>query len=139
MATPAPRTWTIGEVAERTGLAASALRYYEREGLIPKAFRHGGKRIWRAEVLDRLAVIGVAKAAGFSMAEIRTLLSGVGRRRAPGPRWRRLAARKRAELDARIAEAERMKRVLDAVEGCACPTLDDCARGLDDPVGACRT
>jgi len=117
---------TIGEVASRTGLAASAIRYYEREGLIPEADRRGGKRIYGEDILDRLALIGVAKAAGFTVAEIRTLLSGFARRTPPGKRWRQLAEGKLVELEARIAEVERMKRVLEAVTRCECPTIEEC-------------
>jgi len=115
------RTLSIGEVAERSGVAASALRYYEREGLVPPAAREGGRRVWPEDVLERLALVAVAKAAGFRVAEIRTLLAGVTRRSPPGPRWRRLARRKLAELDARVAEVERMKRVLRIVTRCECP------------------
>lgn len=125
-----PRTLSIGEVAQRTGVAASALRYYEREGLIPKADRSGGKRVWGEDILDRLALIGVAKAAGFTMAEIQTLLSGFARRAPPGQRWRKLAQRKLAELEARSAEVERMKRVLQVVTRCECPTFEECSRAI---------
>ena len=121
---------SIGEVAERTGVAASALRYYEREGLIPKADRRGGKRIYGQDILDRLALISVAKAAGFTVAEIKTLLSGFARRTPPGQRWRTLAQRKLVELEARVAEVERMKRVLEAVTRCECPTLEECSRAI---------
>jgi MerR family redox-sensitive transcriptional activator SoxR len=121
---------TIGEVAERTGVAASALRYYEREGLIPKADRRGGKRVYGEDILDRLALIGVAKAAGFTVAEIQTLLSGFARRTPPGQRWRKLAERKLAELETRIAEVERMKCVLEAVTRCECPTFEECSRAI---------
>jgi MerR family redox-sensitive transcriptional activator SoxR len=121
---------SIGEVARRSGVAASALRYYEREGLIPRAGRVGARRVWHADVLDRLALIQVAKAAGFTIAEIQTLLSGFARRAPPGQRWRKLATRKLAELEARLAEVERMKRVLEAVTRCECPTLEECSRAL---------
>lgn len=119
---------TIGQVAKRTGIAASALRYYEREGLIPTADRRGGKRVYGDDILDRLALVGAAKAAGFTVAEIRTLLAGFARRTPPGARWRKLAERKRRELDARLAEVERMKRALDIATRCACPTLEECSR-----------
>ncbi len=125
-----PRMLTIGEVAERSGVAASALRYYEREKLIPVADRRGGKRVYGEDILDRLALIAVAKAAGFTVAEIKMLLSGFARRTRPGQRWRKLADRKLAELDVRMAEVERMKRVLEAVTGCECPTLEACARAI---------
>jgi MerR family redox-sensitive transcriptional activator SoxR len=117
-------------VAERTGVAASALRYYEREGLIPKADRRGGKRVYGEDILDRLALIGVAKAAGFTVAEIKTLLSGFARRTPPGQRWRKLAKTKLTELETRIAEVERMKRVLETMTHCKCPTLEQCSRAL---------
>jgi MerR family transcriptional regulator, redox-sensitive transcriptional activator SoxR len=120
----------IGEVARRAGVAASAIRYYERRGLIPPAARRGGKRIYGADVLDRLVLIGLAKAAGFRIAEIGALVRGVGRRTPPGPRWRSLAARKAGELAARRAQIERMERVLGAVARCRCPTFADCARAV---------
>ena len=121
---------SIGEVAERAGVAASALRYYEREGLIPIADRRGGKRVYADDVFDRLALIQVAKSAGFTVAEIKILLSGFARRTPPGQRWRKLAQRKLAELEARSAEVERMKRVLKAVTRCKCPTLEACSRAI---------
>jgi MerR family redox-sensitive transcriptional activator SoxR len=121
---------SIGEVAQRTGVAASALRYYEREGLIPKADRQGGKRIYGEDILDRLALIGVAKAAGFKVSEIKTLLSGFARRTPPGQRWRKLAEGKLKELDQKILEVQRMKRVLKAATRCECPTLEECSRAL---------
>ena len=121
---------SIGEVAERAGVAASALRYYERAGLIPKADRRGGKRVYGEDIFDRLALIRVAKGAGFTVAEIQTLLSGFARRTPPGQRWRKLAQRKLDELEARIAEVERMKRVLEAVTRCECPTLAGCSRAI---------
>lgn len=121
---------TIGEVAESTGVAASALRYYEREGLIPRADRRGGRRVYGEEILDRLALIGAAKAAGFRVTEIKTLLSGFARRTKPGVRWRKLAQGKLAELEARAEEVERMKRVLETMTRCECPTLEECSRAI---------
>ena len=121
---------TIGEVAERAGIAASALRYYEREGLIPKAAREGGKRVYDEDILDLLLLIGVSKSAGFTVAEIKTLLAGFTRRTPPGVRWRKLAKAKLTELDERIAEVQRMKRVLEAVTRCECPTIEECFRAI---------
>jgi MerR family redox-sensitive transcriptional activator SoxR len=121
---------SIGEAARRAGVATSAIRWYERRGLIPRAERRGGKRVYGEDVLDRLALIGVAKAAGFRIAEIQVLLKGVGRRTPPGPRWRALAKRKGRELAERRAEIERMARVVDALAACACPTFADCTLAL---------
>jgi DNA-binding transcriptional MerR regulator len=121
---------SIGEVARSSGVAASALRYYERSGLIPRGDRSGGRRVYDDEILDRLALIRVAKAAGFRLSEIRTLLLGFERRTPPGVRWRTLAARKRAELKLRLAELERARRMLGVVTRCECRTLADCSRAL---------
>jgi DNA-binding transcriptional MerR regulator len=83
----------IGEVARKMGLRSSAIRYYERLGLIPKAPRLGGRRRYDDRVLERLAMVRFAKHVGFSIAEIKVLLAGVDRR-PPPERWRKLAARK---------------------------------------------
>ncbi len=120
----------IGEVAARAGIAASAIRYYEDEGLLPKPPRRHGWRAYDESVLDRLRLIDLAKRAGFRVPEIKQLLAGFARKTPPGERWRRLTAAKMDELDARIAETERMKRVLQRVRRCRCPSLDDCGRAL---------
>ncbi len=116
----------IGEVAQRAGIATSAIRYYEREGLIPKADRFGNARVYGADILDRLALIALAKSAGFTIAETRQLLRGVSRRTPPGPRWRAQAEKKLAEVEERLAEAERMRVVLHMLMRCECPTFEDC-------------
>lgn len=121
---------SIGQVAEQAGIAASAIRYYEREGLIPKAARRSGRRVYGPGIFDRLTLIEVAKAAGFTMAEIKRLLGGFARRTPPGVRWRALADQKLVELDRRLEEVQRMKRVLEVVRGCECPTLEDCSRAM---------
>jgi MerR family redox-sensitive transcriptional activator SoxR len=121
---------TIGKVALRSGIAASAIRYYESEGLIAKPARRGSWRVYDESVIDQLGLIELAKSAGFSMAEIKKLLSGFSRKTPPSERWRELTRVKLQELDERIAEAERMKAVLRSVVRCRCPTLDDCGRAL---------
>lgn len=120
----------IGEVAERSGIAASAIRFYETERLIPKPDRRNGQRVYPETVLDQLALIDLAKRAGFTVAEIKQLVAGFVSRTPPKKRWRALTGAKRAELDQRIAEAQRMKTVLELVERCHCPTLRDCARAM---------
>ncbi len=116
----------IGEVAKRAGLKTSAIRYYESEGLLPKPLRRSGQRVYDGSILDRLALIDLAKAAGFSVAEIKHLIQGFSRRTPPGARWRALAERKSQELDEAIARAQHMKQVLAMVTKCECPTFDDC-------------
>ena len=122
---------TIGEVAKRAGLATSAIRFYEAEGLIPRTARRSGWRVYDESIVDRLALIHLAKSAGFTVAEIKKLQGGFARKTPPGERWRALAVQKLEELEERIREAERMKSVLQVVMRCACPTFDDCARGME--------
>lgn len=120
---------SIGEVAERSGISASALRYYERSGLIAPQVRVSGQRRFDVRVFDELALIGYAKAVGFTVAEIKVLLSGTAS--APGSaRWRALAIRKRAELDTMIDRTRRMKRLLNVALRCRCLDLDECGRRL---------
>lgn len=118
----------IGEVARRTGIAASAIRYYEREGLIPKADRRGNARIYGGEIFDRLSLIELAKSAGFTISETRRLVRGVSKRTTPGPRWRALAETKLDEVERRIAEANRMRTILIMMMRCECPTFEDCTK-----------
>lgn len=120
----------IGEVAARSGIASSAVRYYESEGLLPPPLRRNGQRVYDESIVDRLGLIELAKSAGFTLAEIRRLVVAFGRNTPPGQRWRELAQAKLVQLDERIAEAERMKDVLLVVMGCRCPTLEDCSRAL---------
>lgn len=122
---------TIGAVARRSGLRASALRYYESAGLLPAPPRVNGGRRYDAAVLERLAVIRVAQEAGCTIAEIRTLLHGFAPDTPPPARWQELATRKLPEVDALIARAQGMKRILEAGLRCECPTLEECARALD--------
>lgn len=119
-------TMSIGAVARGAGVQPSTLRYYERIGLLPAPRRVGGQRRYDPAVLRQLAVIAAAQAAGFTLAEIKTLLTETPD--VPlSARWQTLAARKRDELDARIARAEAMKDVLAEGARCRCRTLDDCA------------
>ena len=105
----------IGELARRAGTAPSALRYYERLGLLPPAERAGGKRHYPPASAERLALIRLYQDAGFTLKEIRQLLAARSRRRAS---WTPLAERKIAELDARIAEAQRAKKLLKHALDC---------------------
>ncbi|MBD0282216.1 MAG: MerR family transcriptional regulator [Thermoleophilaceae bacterium] len=105
----------IGELARRAGTAPSALRYYERIGLLPPAERAGGKRHYPPSSAERLALVRLYQDAGFTLKEIRQLLAAGSRRRASSTP---LAERKIAELDARIAEAQRAKNLLRHALGC---------------------
>jgi DNA-binding transcriptional MerR regulator len=99
----------IGELARRTGVATSALRYYERIGLLPVADRLGQRRQYPADCLERVALIRLYQNAGFTLAEIGPLLAATSRGR---PAWNHLAEQKVAELDTRIADAQRAKTLI---------------------------
>lgn len=122
---------SIGDIAKQADIAPSAIRYYEAKGLIPRAERVNGRRTYDPQIVDRLAIIRLAKSAGFTIAEVKQLLSGFARRTPPGRRWRELAKAKLAELDDRISEAERMKRILLTTTRCECPTFEDCGRAMN--------
>src|SRR5437764_11797668 len=109
---------TIGEIARQAGLRPSAIRYYEDIGVLPRPERTHGHRRYTSQVFQQLAFIRLAQAAGFSMAEIQTLVSGFEETAPLGVRWRALADQKLAELDVLINRAQGMKRVLE--EGIRC-------------------
>jgi DNA-binding transcriptional MerR regulator len=113
----------IGELARRAGTAPSALRYYERIGLLPPAERAGGKRHYPPASAERLALVRLYQDAGFTLKEIRQLLAARGRRSAS---WTPLAERKITELDARIAEAQRAKSLLEHALDCPHDDLLTC-------------
>jgi DNA-binding transcriptional MerR regulator len=114
---------TIGEVAKRTGLRASAIRFYERAGLLPRPVRASGQRRYEIAILDRIAVLERAKACGFTLTEIAVLFQDEGRH---STKWRRLAERKMAELDAALERIAAMKHLL--TRNCQCATADECGR-----------
>lgn len=118
---------SVGEVARRTGIRPSAIRYYESVGVLPEPLRVAGQRRYGMDVLNRLAVVRMAKGAGLTVAEIGRLFHGFDPGTAPADRWRALAEQKMIEIDEVIARAERMRHLLGASLRCACLTLDDCA------------
>jgi MerR family redox-sensitive transcriptional activator SoxR len=124
---------SIGKVARRTGVAASALRYYEDAGLLPPPRRVGGQRRYGPEVLRRVEVLRCAQQAGFTLAEIRTLFHGFGAGTPLGERWNTLAHAKLRELDALIARAGQMKRAILAGMACGCVRLEDCVLASAPP------
>jgi MerR family transcriptional regulator, redox-sensitive transcriptional activator SoxR len=117
---------TIGEMARRAGLRASAVRYYEKIGLLPKSERIGGQRRYQPGILNHLAVIDTAKRAGFRVEEIKQLFHGFGKGIPAFHRWRILARRKITEIDEQIASARKMKRLLEKADRCKCLDLENC-------------
>jgi MerR family transcriptional regulator, redox-sensitive transcriptional activator SoxR len=119
-------TLTIGEAAERAGVRTSAIRYYETVGLIPEPERVSGQRRYGEEVLQRLGVIAVAKKAGFSLDDVRTLLDSADRGEPAHRELRALAERKLPEVDALIERAQVVREWLNTASGCGCDSLEDC-------------
>jgi MerR family transcriptional regulator, redox-sensitive transcriptional activator SoxR len=113
---------TIGEVARRSGLRPSAIRYYEALGLLPKPPRVGGRRRYDEDVLKRLAMVRFAKHVGFSMKEVKLLLDGVNGR-PPTERWRKLARAKAKQVEEFIAHATTVQTLLLETLSHQCPKL----------------
>src|SRR6476469_6964848 len=119
---------SISEVARRFGLRASALRYYERIGILPPPPRTGGRRRYDHTALAQLAVVQSARQAGFSLADLRRLFFGFEKAARPADRWQTPARPRLAELDALAARIEDMKRRL--AKTCACETLSECGKRM---------
>jgi MerR family redox-sensitive transcriptional activator SoxR len=122
----------IGEVARRAGIQPSALRYYESIGLLPAPRRVNGRRRYDQHTVQMLKVVQLAQSAGFTVAEIQTLLHGFAPGTLPAARWQPLARQKLCELDALIARVQQMKRVLEKGLSCGCLRLEDCAIALEE-------
>lgn len=133
----------ISEVAKRSGVATSALRYYERKGLIRPLQRDGGRRRYAPTVLDQLALIALGQAAGFSLDEIRAMFTPGGQPRIERP----LLATKADEIDRTIAGLKAISAGLRHAAACPAPSHAECpsfqrllkaaaARRLKHPPGA---
>jgi MerR family redox-sensitive transcriptional activator SoxR len=118
---------TIGDFAARSGVAPSALRYYEREGLIRSTRTSGNQRRYQRTELRRVAFIKVAQQVGVSLDEIREALAALPESRTPTKAdWTRLSARWRKRLDERIQLMERLRDQLTGCIGCGCLSLKRC-------------
>jgi MerR family redox-sensitive transcriptional activator SoxR len=119
---------TIGALSERTGVATSALRFYEAEGLLYAARTEGGQRRYARDALRRVSFIRVAQQVGLSLSEIAGVLASLPDGRTPNQRdWERLSNSWRPRLDEQIATLERLRDKLDGCIGCGCLTLKVCA------------
>ena len=119
---------SIGAVAERTGIAPSALRFYEREGLVESTRTDGAQRRYDRDVLRRLAFIRVAQTVGLGLPEIREALATLPRERTPNKAdWDRIARAWRPRLDAQIDALVRLRDQLTECIGCGCLSLRGCA------------
>jgi MerR family transcriptional regulator, redox-sensitive transcriptional activator SoxR len=122
-----PSQLTIGEVAQRAGVATSAIRYYESIGLLPAPDRLHGHRRYDPDVVGTLAFVGVAQSAGFKLDEIRELMAGAGGEDAMGDRMRELSRRKLAEVEAMLEQARAMKGWLEVANACDCGSPEECS------------
>ncbi|MGN6276677.1 MAG: MerR family transcriptional regulator [Solirubrobacterales bacterium] len=121
---------SIGDAAQRAGVPASTLRYWERAGLLRAPQRVSGKRRYDAEDLRQLELVVLAKQLGFSLAEIHVLLAGISASEPPPKLWQELAARKLPQVEQMLDEAKAMKRILEIGMRCECLTLEDCLTAM---------
>ena len=118
---------TIGALSERTGVATSALRFYEAEGLIHATRSSGGQRRSTRETVRRVSFVKVAQQVGLTLGEIKEALASLPQSRTPNQRdWQRLSASWRPRVDAQIAMLERLRDRLDGCIGCGCLSLRIC-------------
>jgi MerR family redox-sensitive transcriptional activator SoxR len=123
-----PSELTIGEVASRSGVAPSALRFYEEEGLIASRRTTGNQRRYERAVLRRVALIQAGRAAGIPLDRIRAALASLPAHRTPSRRdWERLSRGWREDIDQRIATLEAIRNRLSTCIGCGCLSIDACA------------
>ncbi len=121
------RPLTVGEVAQRSGVAVSALHFYESKGLIRSVRSSGGQRRYGRDVLRRVAVIKVAQRIGISLASISAALASLPDGRTPtAADWARMSRLWRAELDERITQLTRLRDELDGCIGCGCLSIKAC-------------
>lgn len=135
----------IGEIVRRSGFAASALRFYEAQGLISAGRSPGGQRTYERGVLRRLAFIRAAANVGLSLEEIREEMSRLPSNRTPTKAdWQKISRHWRRRIDEQIAALERLRDGLDSCIGCGCLSLQRCgisnrgdwAAATDDTPGA---
>ncbi len=128
---------SIGEVAARTGIAPSAVRYYESEGLVTASRSAGGQRRFSRDTLRRLAFVRIAQRVGLTLDEIRDALAGLPTKRTPThDDWAELSASWRPRLDEQISVLERLRDDLDSCIGCGCLSLERCALYNPDDAAA---
>jgi MerR family redox-sensitive transcriptional activator SoxR len=120
----------IGQLAAHANLNASAIRYYEKQGLLPPPQRQGHQRRYPPEALNRILLIRLASEMGFTLGEIRLFLSGIKETASPGPRWKKLAHRKLTAIAATMRRLRRLNSLLTHLLGCRCASLQICVQRL---------
>jgi len=120
----------IGELAARASRNASAIRHYEKMGLLAAPQRIGGQRRYPSDALHRVLLIRFATDMGFTLAEIKLFLSGLRDNTPVGPRWKKLATRKLLEVEQNISRSLKLKSLLQGLLRCHCPSLQFCVNRL---------
>ena len=124
---PKPHGLSIGQIAKRTGLAVSAIRFYEDKGLIHPDRNAGGQRRYARADIRRLSFVMISQQLGFSLAEIAALLASLPDNRPPTRGdWSRISHRFRADIEARISSLTALRDRLDGCIGCGCLSLKNC-------------
>ncbi|RUM02533.1 redox-sensitive transcriptional activator SoxR [Rhizobium chutanense] len=124
---PLGKLLTVGDVAERSGLAVSALHFYETKGLISSIRSRGNQRRYGRDVLRRLGIIKVAQRVGIPLAEIQAAFESLPQGRTPtAADWQTLSARWKDDLDARISQLSLLRDRLTGCIGCGCLSVDSC-------------
>ena len=119
---------TIGDLARRTGLAVSAIRFYETHGIVHPVRNAGGHRRYGAHDLRRLSFAMIAQKLGLPLADIAAHMADLPVHKAPSKSdWARISTAMRADLNTRIAQLERLRDSLDGCIGCGCLSLEACA------------
>jgi MerR family redox-sensitive transcriptional activator SoxR len=119
---------SVGQVAERCGVATSAVRYYDAEGLISSTRTSGGQRRFGRDTIRRISFILAAQRVGRPLSEVRDTLEGLPANRTPNQKdWTRVSTAWRSRLDKQIEELSALRDQLDECIGCGCLSLDRCA------------
>ncbi len=120
----------IGQLAACAGVNASAIRYYEKMGLLAAPHRVGGQRRYPSDTLDRVLLIRFAGDMGFTLSEIKLFLNGLRDNAPVGPRWKKLAHRKIREVEENINRSLLLKSLLENLLHCRCASLQICVQRL---------
>jgi DNA-binding transcriptional MerR regulator len=121
---------TIGEVATRAGIHTSAIRYYERSGLLTLPSRTAGRRVYQTEVLHQLTIISVYKTLGFTLGEIKLLLNDFPKDKKASECFNQLARTKIEQMENIIVKATAVKKTLIDIIKCRCADLESCAQRM---------
>lgn len=118
---------SIGAVAERVGIAVSAIRFYEEQGLITSTRASSGHRQFRRSAIRQLSFVRICQSLGYSLDEIKTQLDRLPNSRTPNDKdWEKMAAGFASDLDERIAGLQQLREKLDGCIGCGCLSLSRC-------------